>query len=58
MAKFDHLGQIILDHSLCLSCQLSKGLPHLCSECQWFRAMDFLNTLEKRHEQSIRVIED
>jgi len=51
--NFDDKGIIILDHSLCLNCQMQPGNPHLCSSCQWARAMDWLIGREAQHKKTM-----
>ncbi len=48
--RFDENGAIILNHDLCLTCQREIGAPHLCSSCQWARAMDWLSKKEAEHK--------
>jgi len=55
--KFDKDGIIILDHSLCLCCQIQPGNPHLCSGCQWARAMDWLIGRESAHKKTMDNLE-
>jgi len=46
----------ILDHKLCLGCQMGTGNPHLCNSCQWHLAMYALsekrnNRLKRDHDE-------
>lgn len=53
---FNKDGSIKLDHSLCLVCQFVKGSPHLCSSCQWARAIDWLRQREQKQKESMETL--
>lgn len=53
---FNKDGSIKLDHSLCLVCQFEKGSSHLCDNCQWHRAADWLRQQEQKHKESMETL--
>ena len=50
--KFDDEGVLHLDSDKCRICQLNKGEPHLCGNCQWHRSMAWEQTKEDDYRKS------